>query len=787
MENTVENKKYSLNNISEYIIVGLIFLIPVFFVPSIFVSVFASKMILIITAIVLCVGMFLASTLSRGTIVFPKTKLLIPLLLLPLIAFISSVFSGSIMKSFIGDVFDVGTSSSLFILVLLSFVTIFIVKENIKIGIKSLFALVFSSVLVIVHLLLRMYGAEMLPASVASRVPNFLVGGPLDTSILLGASIIGIMSILHNEVLSKWMKYLLSAVLVASTIFIGAVGFLPAVITIGLFALIYFVYNFSWMVGSTNNSKDTILSSIPSLVVLVISTVFVISGSVLSSYTSNLFAINTIEIRPGISVSVYLINRSIMSNPLLGTGPNMFKELWDINKPLEINNTQFWASDFNFGSGFVPTMFATSGLLGGLALLIFFGLYLYYGFKSLFANVGDNETRYLSSTTFFISVFLWIMSFLYVPSIAILALMFIFTGITIGTFVLRGIAEQKDINLFSSPKANFVVVFVIVICLISSVALGYFVWERGVASFVAQRGVAKLSNGDTLGARADLLSALRMVQTDTYWRAYSSVSMSEINRILSSVSEPGKLTDADRSAIQGAISDAVAAARNAIAYNNKNYQNWFALGNIYEILAQNGIEGSLENATNAYTEAQNRSPQNPAILLAFARLKAIAGDNESAKNMIIQSITIKNDYTDAYFALAQIEVALNNIQGAISSIEATTFIDPNNPNLYFQLGILKYNARDYEGSALAFERALVILPNYANAQYFLGLSYERLGRRSDALAQFNSINETNPGNQEVEFIISNLKAGKSPFSDAKPPLDNAPEKRKELPLNGGTN
>jgi tetratricopeptide (TPR) repeat protein len=76
----------------------------------------------------------------------------------------------------------------------------------------------------------------------------------------------------------------------------------------------------------------------------------------------------------------------------------------------------------------------------------------------------------------------------------------------------------------------------------------------------------------------------------------------------------------------------------------------------------------------------------------------------------------------------------------------------------------------------------VLDSQYANAKYFLGLSYERLGRREDAIKQFEGIKVTNPDNQEIELILSNLKAGKSPFTDARPPIDDQPERRSELPV-----
>ncbi len=80
------------------------------------------------------------------------------------------------------------------------------------------------------------------------------------------------------------------------------------------------------------------------------------------------------------------------------------------------------------------------------------------------------------------------------------------------------------------------------------------------------------------------------------------------------------------------------------------------------------------------------------------------------------------------------------------------------------------------------ESALALQDNYANVQYFLGLSYVRLNRMEDAIKQFTRLAETNPENQEVAFILDNLKAGKSPFADAQPPVTPTPEKRPSLPI-----
>jgi len=123
-----------------------------------------------------------------------------------------------------------------------------------------------------------------------------------------------------------------------------------------------------------------------------------------------------------------------------------------------------------------------------------------------------------------------------------------------------------------------------------------------------------------------------------------------------------------------------------------------------------------------------------------------------------------------------------NIKGAIASVEAAAAIAPDDSSIFFQLGLLRFNDKDYAGAAGALERATTLNPTYANAKYFLGLSYEKLERKADAVKQFTDLATTNPDNKEISLILSNLKAGRNPFLDATPPVDNKPEKRATLPV-----
>ena len=756
-----------------------VFLLPVFFIPAGSVSLYVAKITLLATGLVALFAVFLSTVLSTGVIEIPKAKYLIPLSLFAVVALISSVLSGSIGASVAGTVFDLGTSGSILMLVLATLMTVVSVK-NVGLVNRVVSAFIYSAIALAVYTLIGIYGSALIPASLGTQMPIFLSGGLIDTAVILGAATILALCVINMTEVSKRMRYLLFALMAFSILFISASNFMLVVVMLGLISLVFFVYILSWSVGREGENHNI---SVPSLVVLIVSVVLILGGSNIGGYVSKIMKIQTTEIRPNFQTTMTLATTAWKQNFALGIGPNNFSKFWAAYKPIEINQTQFWNADFYSGSGFIPTIAITTGLLGLLSLLAFIGMYLLSGVKAIFAQANASRSRYLATSTFLVSLYLWVILFLYTPSITVLALAFIFTGLFTATLVPQGIIGLWKINIFSNPKTNFLSVLSIVLLLIMSVAGGYFVWERTIAATIFQAGALQYQTGGNIAmAKESTAKAINMVQSDVYWRGLTEISVTDLGRALGAITDENQLTDALKTEIQGLIANSVESAKKAVEIDNGNFQNWFALGRVYEILASNGIEGSLENARSTYAEAALRSPSNPSVPLALARLDALSGNLEEAKANIAKALELKNNYTDAYFTLAQLEAASNNIPGAIRSVEAATLVEPNNSGLFFQLGLLKYNQKDFVGSAGAFEKSIAIMPDYANAKYFLGLSYYQLDREEDAAKQFEEIAVTNPDNQEVRLILTNLRAGKSIFADVKPPVDNTPEKRTEPPV-----
>lgn len=771
-----------------------VFLLPVFFVPAESVSLYVGKIALLATGLVALFAVYLSTVLSTGTIELPKAKYLLPIGLFAVIALISSAFSGNIVSSVAGSVFDLGTSGSILMLVFALFLTVVSVR-SVGVVRKAITAFVYATIALAIYTLLGTFGASLLPTALASRMPLFLVGGAIDTAIVFGAGIILALCAVNMSELSKRMRYAFFGLMVFGLIFVGATNFTPVVVILGLVSLVFFVYILSWSVVKSDSTERSDSESgeaqvpagrqisLSSLVILIASVVLLLGGTTVSSYFSRVLRVQTAEIRPNFEATMNLATVAWKQNFALGVGPNNFADFWSANKPLEINQTQFWNVDFYSGSGFVPTMAITTGLLGLLALLVFVVMYVRSGVRAMFAQANSGRSRYLATSTFLVSLYFWVMLFLYTPSITVLTLAFVFTGLFTATLVPQGTIGAWRVNIFSNPKTNFLSVLSIVVLLVLSVAGGYFVWERAIAATSFQQGVLQFQRtGDIALARNAAVRSINMVPSDIYWRGLTEISVADLGAVLGSIQNESQMTEAVRTQIQGLIANSVESARQATTLNSRNFQNWFALGRVYEILAGNGIEGALENARGAYTEAALRAPTNPSVPLALARLDVLAQDAESAKANIQKAISLKNNYTDAYFTLAQIEVASNNIRGAIASVEQASFLDPQNVGLFFQLGLLKYNARDWAGAILAFERAIALVPDYANARYFLGLAYEEAGRTNDAILQFEEIMKTNPDNAEVGLILTNLKAGKSPFAGAKPPVDSAPQSRETPPI-----
>ena len=782
-------KYYRSEKISYISLLVSAFLLPLFFIPSQFTLLELSKVLIMVLGVLISLVFWSLSGIKEGKFEFSSPALFPSALFIILIYFLSAMFSGSKMNSLLGQGFELGTFGLVFIGFALMFMVSSVFKTRDRIF-YSYICLIISSLIVFLFQTARLLsGADFLSLGVFKDITSNVIGKWNDLGIYFG--LVALLSVVTIELtkFSKMMRFFLYFISIASLFFIALINFKVVWFTIGFFALIFFIYSISLkMRGETTKSENSSGGSKRTpyfaLFFLIISTLFIIDGfrskHIIGDSMADYFKVSHIEVRPSFRGTSEILKGSFKKNPVLGSGPNKFLNDWLLFKSDGINNTIFWNFDFSYGVGIIPTFITTTGILGMISWIIFFGLFLYIGFKNIFIKVGNSFSRYLIVSSFLASLYLWIVNVFYVPSAVIFFLTFFFTGLFISVLASENLIPLKRLAFLSDSRRNFIFVSILAIIIISSITGSYVYFQKFFSNIYFQKSLNSLNGSGNLDdAERYAVKAASFSKSDSYYRLLSDISLARLN----SLSSRKDLTkEALNNQFQSIFQNMIKSSKAAIDYDGLNYQNYLTAGRVYESIVP--MEGAYKIAYENYNKALSLNPKSPLINLTLARLETSNKNNIKAKEYAIKSLQLKNNYTDAVFLLAQIEIAEGNIKEAIKLVEAGSILASDNPVAYFQLGVLKYSDKEknYKGAAEAFEKAVAISPSYSNARYFLGLSYYNLGKTIDAIRQFESVQSLNPDNKEVEFILKNLRDGRAPFANAAPPIDDKPEKRKNLPV-----
>lgn len=780
--------------LSFWTMLGLITLLPLFFIPNLSVPLLVAKNSILVIGIILATIFFLIGFLRDGKIHIPRTYVMWFVLLIPMAYLASSFSSISRQLSVFGYTLEVGTLASMLLLSVLMGLTVLVFNSRERIF--KAYSYMFGAFMVItLFALIKLFsgGNLLVLNNFAGNLGN-PIGSWTDYSIYF--ALFGVLSVAALEWLpiKRPMRFFLYGSLVLSVFMLAVINFSIAwVITLlGALAILAQSLYQSMKTGGEGNTKKNLYSAKYAIGLTVISLLLVLNPT-LSSTTgsigtaiSSMFGIQNSEVRPSWGATLDVTKPILKSDALLGAGPNTFGREWLLNKPAVINGTAFWNVAFPFGIGFLPTQVAATGIVGGIIWLAFIVMFLLLGVKALRNKTLGETDRFLTIGSFVGATLLWLASILYVPSLVILALAFIMTGLFISSLVQSGSLGVLTITL-SSPKKNLLGVIVVIFLLLGAVSVGFKIFQKTISVVYFQRALVAANAGSQTPEwiQEQVVKAHSFSPSDLYLRALSTLAFNRA-QILANTTPPQADT-AEK--FQAAYGEAVALAKAAKDLNPENYENWIALGGLYEALvpAPLSVEGAYENAKTAYEEARKLNPQSPEIPLVLARLEVANENVEAARAYLQESLTLKNDYAAAYFLLARLEISANNIATAIQAAEAGAILSPGNAGVFFELGLLKYSNKDYQGAAGAFIEALKVVPDYANAQYFLGLSLYELGFKDESLAQFQALQKTNPENAEVQMIVSNLEAGRTPLYPApntnagpaaqtNPPLEGAPRR-----------
>ncbi len=792
VQNSFEKRSESrsegkLEKISFIILLLTIFISPIIFFRTSFTTFESIKVMVIAFGVLISSLLYVISLFKKNTISIPKNSLIVTSVLISISAIISAFLSTNPQKSFIGQGFEMGTVSFLILMFLVLFFVSRIASKNSERMMYVYSSIVGSFILLAIFHIVRLFVyPTFLSFGILTSPVATLIGSWSELGIFSGLVFILMFFAIQLLNTKKSFKALLYVLLVLSGFLALIVNWTIVWAVISLVLLAYGIYNFIQTKNEkTGFSKFISKISIFTLIILIISTVFAFKGEKISKSFITSFGIEQREIPLPWQLTLDVAADTIKNKPLFGAGPNRFVNEYLQNKPIVINQTDFWSNEFGTGYSWIFSTVVTQGLVGAILWIIFFVLFIGSGIKSIRSLNRNSPTAFVTIVSFFSAAFLWAICFVYNPSYILFFLTFVMTGLFVSTLVSN---EKLIVVDRSRSGGTFSIIIIISIVLLSLWTLVYV--KKSVATGYFRAGISALNSNNEQAMNntfSYFKKALSWDRFDSYYQVISELDLIKINSLAKELQEQytkdPKNTDPEKEKmINTLIAEAASSTLSAISIDPTNYYNHIGNARINELAATFKFDKAYENAKAAYENAIRLNPYNPQLYLNLARLEASQEKMDDAQKYIGSALQLKQNYTEAIFLLAQIQVSQNKIEDAITSIKVTTQIDPNNSLLYFQLGLLYYNNKDYKNSVTAFGKAVELSKDYSNARYFLGLSYARLEKYTEAIEQFEEIAKTNSENEEVILILSNLKAGKSPFADTKAPADSKPEKRSTLPV-----
>ncbi len=671
-----------LDRVSFWALFAVIVLLPVFFLPFSQIPIETSKGLLLVMGLVVSIIFWIAARFSDGKISLPRSLFLFSGLCLLLVFLVSALFSSASPVSFFGIMFDIGTFYFMLGAFLLMLISSVVLKD--KKNAKTVFwGVIISSFVLFLFQSLRFFMPEALSFGVLGGKTDNLLGSWNALGLFTGFSVIISLFILEFFSVSKLIKWLLGILILFSILLCAAVNFALVWELLGVFSLIIFVYKISFSFTRKQNENEKKYFPIFSFAVVMISLLFFMSSQFIGSILPNTLGLSNTEVGPSFSTTMSVTGGALMKNPVLGVGPNKFGEVWAMYKPLSINMTQFWDTSFNSGSGLLPTFASTTGILGILAWIAFFVLFMITGLRYLFFSLKNNAGWEI--VIFFVgSLYLFICSFFYSTGGVVFLLAFAFTGVFIGLSSSSLSNGEIHISLLDDPKRSFFSVLSLVVLMIISAAAGFKYIER-LAS-VSYFGSA-FSSQTVAQAENSIAKAVSLYQNDLYLRTYAQVYLTKINTIVSKGAS--SLSDADKTELQTDISQVINSSQMAVDYDKTNYLNYSSLGVAYNTVGLLGVKDANDKSIEAYKTASTLNPFNPGIKLSIARVYLSDNKTKEARDFAKEAVALKSDYVEAYITLSQIEKVDGNNSAAISYAETALSLVPDNKDLIQYVASLK--------------------------------------------------------------------------------------------------
>jgi len=421
--------------------------------------------------------------------------------------------------------------------------------------------------------------------------------------------------------------------------------------------------------------------------------------------------------------------QALKERPIFGSGPGTFTYDFLKYKSPDFSKSSLWNFAFNRGASKVLNDLVTTGILGALALLALMAFPVFLGVKFLIAEKEANPLYW--SLALGLSACLVVFGltyFLYNSNIVLDFVYFFLIASLIGVTGPKGYPEKKAYELKPSSLMTLVITFVFTLVFIFGLGLIILDGQRYIAELSYLKGLVKYQAGQKdEGIKSIEAAAGTNSSSDLYFRQLSQAYLAKLQDELQN--STGTPSDEETKKIQTLVANSINAAKIATDLNPNNANNWSVRGYVYQSLF-GVISDAGTWAEKSYDEALKLSPNDPYL--------------SAQKGNVFLAMALSQPQAEAQ--------------------QKSQFLSQAQEQL---------------------EKAVNLNPNYSNALYSLGLVYDSMGQKNKAIESFSGLLNLNPGNQDVQKILSNLRAGRSALeglNQQQPQPENPPETLNTPPI-----
>ncbi|MBI4600111.1 tetratricopeptide repeat protein [Candidatus Uhrbacteria bacterium] len=786
-----------LDTILEWSFIGLVFLMPLFFLPFTTEALELNKQMLLFVGALWLGLVYTTKIVVTGKIELKRSPLGWGMLALLAAWILATVFSLYPYNSILG--LDRQEFLSLATLIA-ALVFTFILGNNgtPRTTSRLLYALLISTALVTVEGLLQLFGVALLPwdftkTTSFNTVGLFSLWGVLGvTTLVLATNEIIRLSLSDGK--QKSMLVTLLALftalhLILLIIFNDATLWLS--LAVGLVISLAVLY-----LKLPENQKVSWLILPSFMIVFSITLMFV---------SPPRFVSLPLVATPSLQTSFDITVNTLKSSPAFGYGPGTFLSSYTQFRPKEMNGANLfdlWSARFDQSSSYLLTKIAATGFVGLLAILFMAVLVFWQVLTSLKKKeLGDDSLMLLSVVTALSSMgvaaifkpsnmtltFVWWL---------LMALIYAYTARS-GKEVMGGQSNRfvilSSLALYTLVALGFVGIFFAGTRYSADLAFAdALLTDRKLSAEAQQKGEpVSLESTDAV-----INAVAKAIQIDPrnnqYARTLSQALLAKLSRLIGAA----KTQEDATAALQTLPSQAVAAANGALALNPKDIKSILNAAGTYQSLLPFTAD-AVKLASETYAKAVEVDPTNPQVRFDLGRMyvdeavlhKQRAGNEkaseeskakekeamkkalEMAEKYLKEALDLKPDFAPAHFHLATIRAEQGNKEEALNELDTAAVLNARlaplrsaDESLFYLTGLAYASLDEKDRASSAFKAAFTLRPNYALALWNYSILQAAKGNKDEAIKALEQILQYDKENKTVKDKLAELQGG-APSND----------------------